>query len=197
MREDQHVANAPGNDVRILAFDEEPSEPFRRDVKCDVGGVETPACNLDGVIIDVGAEDLKPLVEVLRLGVLEERDRDGVCLLTRRAARHPHANGPAGFLVLEQGGKHLGLERLEGIRVAEEASDRDEYVLVQRAQLIAILLNEPDVVLQAVELVQNHAALDPPVDRRLLVLREIVAELGPDQHEQLRKLILNERPLGG
>ena len=79
----------------------------------------------------------------------------------------------------------LRLQRLERLRVAEEAGDADEHVLVQRRSSSGVALHELDVVGQLLDLVQRHPALDAPVDRGRLVVAEVVAERGADEDDEL------------
>ena len=131
-------------------------------------------------------------------GELGEGHRQRIGLLAGRAAEHPDAQrivraaGPC-----SRRGKTLLLQRLEGLRVAEEAGDADQDVLVQRLELGRVVAaGTATYSLQVVELLQHHAARDAAVERVELVVGEIDAGGAMQQLQDLGELRLARRARG-
>src|SRR5271170_3587657 len=95
---------------------------------------------LDAPLTDIRAEDVKRKVRSAVLHVLEEADRDGVNLLTRRASRNPNPDCLAWLPLPQHRGKDVPFQRLEDGPVAEEPSDVDEQILGEGAHFAGILL---------------------------------------------------------
>ena len=129
--------------------------------------------------------------------ILEQRDGDRIGLLAGRAgSAHPDAHGGLPLLALEEAREDLGAQRLERIVVAKEVGDADEHVLVQRAQLASVGLDQLEVVPEAFDLVQEHAPLGAALDRRQLVLAEVGARSGADEPQELGEILALVRRLG-
>ena len=117
--------------------------------------------------------------------LLLEQDGDGIGFLAGGAAGHPDADRGARGLAGKEPRDDLFLERLEGLRVAEEIGDADQQVAKERLHLGRGLLQIADVLVQPFDLVDGHAPLDAAVDGALLVLGKVVAGLGAQQDEDL------------
>ena len=76
---------------------------------------------------------------------------------------------PAGFCWSDRG-EDLRLQRLEDLRVPEERGDVDEDVLVERADLVGVPLEQRQVALESVHAAQRHPAGQAPLEGRRLVL---------------------------
>ena len=71
-------------------------------------------------------------------------------------------------LVFQDGGEDLRLQRLECLPVPEERRHVNEDVLVERADLLRMSLQQRQVALQALRAPQRHPARQPPFERRPL-----------------------------
>ena len=91
----------------------------------------------------------------------------------------------------------MGLQRGEGVRVAEKAGDADQQVAKEGIQFRGRFLHEAEVVVRTVDLLQRHPSLDPADQRVLLVLGEIVAGLGAQQDTDLLQRLLGLGGRGG
>ena len=175
-REDAHLAEGLADPVPVLVAGEEAAEPLRRDLRLDADRVDTQASPPQRHdVAEVGGEDLdrrpgRPVLEIL-----QQYHGQRVGLLAARAARHPHTDGDVGVATLEDLREDDVLERLEGLRVAEEAGDIDEEVVVERLDLGGLSHEELDVAAQALPLIQHHAAHDPAPDHALPVRTEVNA----------------------
>jgi hypothetical protein len=122
------------------------------------------------------------------------QDRQGVGLLARGAAGHPEAELPAGAA-----GQHIrqvGLgEGFHRLGIAEEAGDPDQQLAVERHRLAGVVLQKAHVIVQALDLVHHHPALQAPLDGAGLVVGEVhlgaVAEDGEDARQ--RVLVTHQR----
>ncbi len=139
----------------------------------DVLRVHARAGLVDTRAVEVGGEDLDRQPAAPGLGELGESDGDGVGLLAGGAPRHPDPQRIVPGAVLEQLGQDPGFERLERLRVAEEARDVDQDVLVEGLHLAGVFPQMARVVPQPVHLVQHHAAGDAAVESACLVLAEV------------------------
>ena len=128
--------------------------------------------------------------------MLDQQHRDRVRLLAARARRHPDAHLVARGLAREQR-RHLRLERVEGVAVAEEVGDADQQVLEQRAGLAGMGAQEVEVGRQLVDAVDAHAPADAAQDRRPLVVAEVApgvgAQVGEDAAQRRLELVGGER----
>ena len=95
-------------------------------------GVGAVPGGLDGVLVQVGGENLHLRRVVEGAGVLAEQHGDGIRLLARGAGGDPDADGVRRPLALEKR-REGGLQGGEGFAVAEEVGDADEQVLQERA----------------------------------------------------------------
>jgi hypothetical protein len=80
-------------------------------------------------------------------------------------------------------GDGLFLERPKCLGVAKKIGDADQQVAKERGRLDRHFLQVARVLGQPFDLVDRHAAFDSAEDGALLVLRKIVAGLGPEQDE--------------
>ncbi len=174
-REHHHLPDLLLDPVPAFHLHEVAAQPLGPDVLHDVGRVDPGARGRDGVLVEVGRVDLDLEVEVALVHQLVQQDGDGVGLLSGGAARHPGAQDPALRLPGDEPREHLGPERLERLRIPEEAGDVDEQLLEQELHLGGMLLQVAAVEFRGRDVVLRHAALDPADDRALLVLGEVVA----------------------
>src|SRR5437762_925572 len=120
----------------------EPPQALGRDVDLDVIHVEATPSLLKGCLVQVGGQDLDGRRGGPALQELQQGDGQGISLLAGRAAGYPDADRTVLRALLDQGGKDLLLEKLEGVGIAEELRDTDEQVLVQVVQLFAVLAEQ-------------------------------------------------------
>ena len=187
-REHAHFADRLRDLVAAIHLDEEPPEPIGADLGQTAFGVESRPRLLDRRVADVGAEYLNRVGAAPIAEVLEQHDGHRVDLLAGRASGNPDADRLAPGLVCQHLHQVFVLERLERIRLAEEPGDVDEDVLVERLQFRRISLEVLEVLLEALQFAQDHAAEDPPLDRRVLVEGEVHAARVLEQAKDLVQL---------
>jgi hypothetical protein len=66
-------------------------------------------------------------------------------------------------------------------RITKEARDVDQQVAIERRELVGTGLQEAQVVVELVDLLHGHAALDPALDGVLLVTAQVVPERVADE----------------
>ena len=200
--EDHHLPDLLAHAVAMILLDEEPGQPLRQHVGGDVEREEALARFVNGVPVQVGGEDLQSQV-ALGLHIIQgllERHGQGVGFLPARAPGHPRpqrmARGPAG----QERRNRVLAQVLPGGGIPKEARHAEQQLLEEQIQLLRIGLQVADVGGHLADLVDAHAALDPPVKRVTLVKGEVVAGLGPQQDDRLLhhalSLIAQERLLG-
>ena len=116
---------------------------------------------------------------------LFEDDGQGIGLLPGRAAGHPGPQRLTGRAAGQERRDDFRLQLFPRRRVAEKARHPDQELLEEQLQFLGILLQEPDVGGDLVNLVDAHAPLDPAVDGGLLVEGKVVARLRPQQDHDL------------
>src|SRR5438093_4202943 len=87
--EDNHLPQELGDAIIAILLDEEPAQPFRRDVMHEAFGIKTGAAFIERRLIDVRGEKLKLTRMASLLGEFHERHRNGIGFLTGGATQHP------------------------------------------------------------------------------------------------------------
>ena len=164
---------------------EKARQAFGRKIGGDAGRIAAGAGGGDGPAVDVRGEQLHREAGLDRLHVLDQQDGDRVGLLAGGTARGPDADHRTGRFACKERGDDRVLQHLKNIRVAEELGDTDEHVTKQRLHLGRSPLEIFDVVVDPLDLVDGHAALDAAVDGARFVLGKVVAGLGTQQDEDL------------
>jgi len=114
--------------------------------------------------------------------VLAQQNGDGIGFFAGGASRYPDPNLIIGPPAFEQSGYDQGLEGEKRLGITEKIGDADQQVAEQRTDLIRVFLQPTDVILEVCRLDDLHAALDPSLKGRVLVLAKIV----PGPREQQR-----------
>ena len=175
---------APDPEARFL-LDEVPLEALGADIQGNVGGVEPGPRLGDGILVDVGAEDLHPEIRFRLLHALSKQDGDGVGLFPGPASRDPHPDGIRFGLFPDEIGQHFLLESFKRLGVPEEARHADEQLLEEDLDLLRVLLDILGIGGRIGDLVNAHAPLDPAQDRRLFVVGKIMARPRAQNGEDL------------
>ena len=163
----------------IRFLDEELAQALRRHILGDIGRVVAGARRGDGVVVEVGGENLE--VPLLRVGVRAfveqflQHHGDRIGFFTAGATGHPDAKHTAGRLGGQQGWQDADFQRNEGLGIAEEVGDVDQQFLEQRLDFSGVVLEKARIDGQIVNGVLRHAPLDATADGAFLVEREIVA----------------------
>ena len=129
---DQHVANLRPDAVAPATLPVEIAlEAFGTDIRFDAFRVDSGPGSGDGLLVDVGAEDLD--VEVLgeAIHALAQEDGHRVGLFARGATRHPDAHRVLSWHLGKQERLELLGEGVEGLGIAEETGDTDQQCLEQ------------------------------------------------------------------
>jgi hypothetical protein len=188
-REDAAIADRFVDLPELARLGEEAPQPLGRHVAGDVLDVRAGPRLLQRGLAHVGGEDLERRALPQLRERLEEDDGERIRLFSGRAAGHPDPDGIVGRAILEQRGEDLAPERLEERAVAEEVGDVDQDVVVERLDLDRALLEQNEVIGERLHLVEQHAAEDPALDRRLPVEREIDLARGAEHVEHLLQIL--------
>ncbi len=95
--------------------------------------------------------------------------------LHRRATRRPDAKAAPANEALEERGKDRRFQGVENARIAEEAGDIDEQVLIESGDFGRIALDESEIVVELFDFVYDHTALNATENGALAVVSEVEA----------------------
>ena len=189
--EHHHFADVLADAIAAAFFGhEEALQPFGRDIRRDIVGVEPLARRVDGIRIKIGGVDLQGKTCQgrfwLRLfqGFLEHHGQR-VSLFAGGAGRHPGAQGLAGWMLRQQRRQGFGPQGLPHRGIAEKIGDADQQFLEQQIKLMEVAAQMTHVIVDGGDLVHRHAPLDAAVERVGLVEREIVAAAVAQQDDDL------------
>jgi hypothetical protein len=121
--------------------------------------------------------------------VLAQQNGDGIGFFAGGASRYPDPDLVIGSPAFEQSGYDRGLEGTKSLGIAEKIGDPDQQVAEQGTDLVRVFLQPSEVILDVSRLDHLHAALDPPLKGRVLVLAEIVRGLRAQQRVDLAQRI--------
>ncbi len=172
-REDAQIAHASGDAEVVALPHEEALEAFARDLLGDAVGVDSRTRLLDCRLAHIGSKHLNARGCESIAQRFDQRDRDGVDLLTAGAAGYPDADRHLRRTALGQTRKDALCQQVKGARIAKEPGDADQEVLIQRGRLGRIAANQGDIVAQVLGLLQRHAACEAAAQGAALVVRKI------------------------
>ncbi|KAF1067959.1 MAG: hypothetical protein GAK45_01524 [Pseudomonas citronellolis] len=172
--------------VAGLLLGEVLAQALRGHVRQDRLGVGAAAADGDGMLVDIGGEDLELALAAPVLHMLGEQHGHRVGLLAGRTtgAPHPHRRYAVGRH-LEQSRDDLALQRLEGFAVAEEVGHPDQHVVEQVPGFLRVGLQVGAVARQVVEVVDLQATLDAAQHGGTLVVLEIMTGTGAQQGQYI------------
>jgi hypothetical protein len=146
--------------VAVLDLDEKTAQAFRGDVGLNVFGIETVAGFGNTRFADVGTEKLGGDHGRFIAQIFRKRDGQGIGFLAGRTAGSPNAKDGIGLAVLHNARKDLSLESLEDARIAKEAGHVDKQILIEGFDFGGILLDVLFVVLELLDFMDHHAAVE-------------------------------------
>jgi hypothetical protein len=196
-REDAHVAHRLMDAMGAVGLREEAAQALEGYVRDDVLAVSAGSRDVDGLLADVGGEDLEADVGGDFADVLQDRDRDRVHLLARGTAGDPDPNRGVAVRVIDDRREDDPLHRVVGLGIAEEARHRDQDVARERLRLGLALAEELHVALEVLDLLEHHPPPETPLDRRTLVLGEVDPGGVAQDREDLAELLFGDGELLG
>ena len=183
--EDAPLPEVAPQAVHLPLADEVLVEELAGHVLQRLEAVEGGARRHQGVLVDVGAVDLD-VVLALRAGErLRNEHRERVGLLARRAARAPEAQAAGRGGLPDEVGQDALADDAPGVGVAEEAGDVDQDDVQELGELLVVPVEEPQVVLETVDVDLAHPPAHAAQERALLVLPEVEVVLEVELVEEL------------
>src|SRR5215469_639594 len=184
-RENTHIADRLRNLITSGHFMKEAAQTYFRDFAGNRLFVDSGACFLNGVLAEVCAKNLNRHFNSEFRKRFDQRDRVGIRLLSGRAAGHPNAHRLRSRAIAEQLRINHLMEAVEDFGVTEKASDIDQDIPVESLHLLRVAMQQLDVIAQLVDMVNVHAAQDPPADRRYFVIDKIDFAVALQQPEYI------------
>ncbi|MEZ4601249.1 MAG: hypothetical protein R2940_15775 [Syntrophotaleaceae bacterium] len=172
--EDDHFPQLAGNFVQTGAAAEVAAQASFIHLPGDALRVDPLPPDLQALGVDIGGKDLDLELPLHPVHQLQQHDGDGVGLLAGGTPRHPDPHRPVGGMFLEHLLQFI-LQGGESLQIAEKAGDVDQQIDEQGLGLGSVAAQEAEVVFEALEAVQGHAALYAAAQGVLLVTGEIVA----------------------
>jgi hypothetical protein len=181
--EDHHVAEVLVDLVAVTVRCEVGTQAGAVHV-CQAGrGKNTAPRQRHGIQVNVGGENLQPILVERGTQTFGKQDRQRIRLLAGGAAGDPDADVVTWLLVGENVG-HDFVEPKKSLGIAKKGGDRDQNVFAQLVEFDRRLVDHLQVIEQRADVVGSHAPLDAPPQGRLLVLREIHLGTGANLAEQ-------------
>ena len=149
-RKDAHVADGLADAVAAARPREKAPQPLGRDVGLDALGIDRVARAVQHRLVHIRSEQLERAFLPSLVHELHQRHRERENFLPARASRHPHADGFLRGFVLHDAREDLLLQRLEHLRIAEEAGDGNQDVLKERIEFTGALAQACDVARESV-----------------------------------------------
>ncbi len=180
-REHAHVADRLADPVAAVDLDEEAPQPLGGDVLRDGLRVDAGARLLDAGAVQVGGEDLHG--NLSRQVLARPRRRRSRANRPPRRSSSPSTQMRTGSWRERSSmslGNTFGFKHLERLRVAEEAGDADQDVLVQRLDLGRVVLAGSARSRAGSRSCAGPCAGDAPVERVALVVGEVDAGRAAD-----------------
>ncbi len=188
-REDAQVADALLDAVVAVLLDEELAEALGADLGLDALGIDAGAGPIERArVAQVGGEDLDLALRSDALQVFEQGDGDRIGFLARGATRRPGADRLVVGGCGHERRQHVLLERIEHLRLPEEAGDVDEHVAIQRLGLGLVARHQLRILAGRTDAVQQHAPRRAPLDGGVAVVAEVHARTRAQRGDDLLEL---------
>ena len=187
-REDTDIPDGLADAVAAVRPREKAPQPLGRDVGLDALGIDRVARAVEHRLVHIRPEQLDRAFPSRLVHELHQRHRERENFLPARASRHPHAEGFLRGFALQDAREDFLLQRLEHLRIAEEAGDGNQDVLKERIEFTGALAQARDVAREAVHFQQHHAPVNAPAQRVRLVVGKINPRMNPEQREDMFKL---------
>src|SRR5581483_988594 len=129
-REHAHFADRLGDDDMVLASDEPSLEAFGRQPLRHARTTAAAARDIDGLLVEIGGEDLHLWRGLAARDLLPYQDCDSVGFFAGGAAGHPNAYDVVGRLVVEDPRDDEARQSLEGLRITKELGHTDQKIVI-------------------------------------------------------------------
>ena len=149
------------------------------------GGEHPLAGRLQRAVVHIGGDDLEVALDLGVLAIALEEEREGIGLFAGRTAERPDLHRFGDVALREDARQDFAFQVAPGGRVAEEGRGADEEVLRQARDLVGVVVDQLEVVLEALAARDVDAPRRPPLQRALLVAREVDVDLARDLRDQL------------
>src|SRR5262249_32765860 len=156
-----------------LDLGEKTPQPLRRNVALNVFRIKACASFGNTGVTDIRSEKLNRRLRRFIAKKFKQGYGHRVGFFAGGAARSPDANRRFRTLVAPDVWKYVGFQRVKNFWIPEEARNINEHVLVKGFDFGRIRLYVFDVVIEFLDLVDNHATLNSSQNRRLTIMSEV------------------------
>ena len=191
-RKQAHFAQVSRNPVAPVFLDEVLTEQPLGQIGRDGARVKTRPGDGDGLIVDVGGEDLHLSRPVGAGQRLLEQDGDRIRFLAGGATGNPNPQGVV-IVALAQQRRNKQRQGVEGRSIAEEPRDPDQHLAKQKFGFFGPFAQQVDIGLDALGMEHLHASLHAPHDGVGFVLAEITPKPAAE-HRAYRSQMVADVP---
>ena len=154
-------------------------------------GIEAFASARHRVRIDVAGEDLQFDVALRGVDLLAKKHREGIGLLAGAATGDPDPQRPIQRVVAHEVGNDALGQKIENGRVAKETRDIDQQIPGELIAFVGVAKQEIEILGGGFDRRQRHPPLDAPLERAVLVKREVVNRLRAQESDDFRQQVLH------
>ena len=173
-REGHHLTELLAHLIRRIADPrKEPCEPLGCHVGGDAFRVVAFAGHFDGVLIDVGGEDLNGTGLLGFRELFQQNDSHRIRFLAGGTADAPDTDRRIRFLRADQGRDDVCLQSPPGFGIAEKARHIDQEIPGKMLDFLRMFFEEVEIVGQLLELLESHPAVDSAGEHLLAVQPKI------------------------
>ena len=158
-------------------------------------GIQSFGCQLERSFVHVGGKDLQARLPTAHRHRFKQQHRQRIRLLSRRTAGHPDPDFFPRRNLVEDLGNDCAFQDRKRFRITKKARHSNQQIFVERVQLLGMRQDTVTVRGRTRSLSQRHPPLDPPRDRRRLVVVEVQSVRFPQPLDH-RRNSHQERALG-
>ena len=182
--------------VAVILLGEKPRQSFPRHVRLDRFGIEAIASARYRVGIDVGREDLQFDLAFRGVDLLAKQHGERIGLLAGTAAGDPDSERPVQRVVAHKIGNDALGEKFEYRRVTKKAGDIDQQVPGKLIAFVRVSTQEIEILGGRPDPRQRHTPLDAPLERAVLVEREVMNRHRAQDSDHVRQEVLHRLQRG-
>ena len=153
-------------------------------------GIEAVASARHRVRVDVAGEDLQFDVALRGVDLLAKKHGEGIGFFAGTATGDPDSQRSIQRVIAHKVGNNALGQKIENGRVPKEARDIDQQIPGELITFVGIAKQEVEILGGGFDRRQGHPPLDAPLERPVLVKREVMNRLRAQECDNVRQQIL-------